>query len=796
MKRQIKAKILLLLILVTMFGGLRYMKQASAQVPAYTLTVMSITGCTWGTYGSSPYLDYADGTSYIGADSPNNKYSGTFAFSNISYGIGTLLTVESVTLHMIMRHSYPLSGRELVFHINDGILFEPIGSIFINSSSWTDYTYNLTSKLNTVDKVNSAELRFYNAWSTPSYAGLVDYASLEVILSGEGVPFPWSISIVEMDASKTIFSGNTYTFRATYIDGDGYNDLRYKKIAFYDEKNWINATHYNDSFYLESGEGLVTVGGTTSVLGADVLQVDFRLFLTNSINDASDIDIYMFVDDNENNTFGWIKMKTSYFNIFNKGGYTIIERGGNSSGRLIGGDTFDLYADENSWVRVNQTWTNLKFIDAIFAINPVGNATVDEGNGGNMHSIGFFWFGMDAYDPITEKWSGWYAKVEVWDSYMGWATPNTIHSYVIYKVKWYMNGVYTGKQDFVAGYWEGKSSPNNFVRMHLRAWFNKANSSSVIGGWMSPAYYGVETGNAWDWITGGWIPKKTYTSSIDYPCVNTFLFNEFYDSEGKLLHYGDFSMQRFWVMVNRTASNPDYRYEISFTQKLDYMFSSSKEGIDTPEPLEPMLPDIPQGGIFGWIASTLGNLATSVFNVFSGGFSVLARVIVGGIDALLGFIFGTPNMFSGFLTAISNYLSQLGYMVANAGTFLSNIVTLFVNFFSGLGNVIINGINMLVWWITQLIMVIPNMIIFFSDMWNGTGMFEGSIALKDMATIIGLAILMWFTVGISVHGIGWGIQQIEMLMNISSVMLTILMWFFNVLVQIVQFVLSFIPFVG
>jgi len=153
-------------------------------------------------------------------------------------------------------------------------------------------------------------------------------------------------------------------------------------------------------------------------------------------------------------------------------------------------------------------------------------------------------------------------------------------------------------------------------------------------------------------------------------------------------------------------------------------------------------------------------------------------------------------MFSGFLTAVNNVLGQLGNIVANAGLFFINIVTAMVDFFTGFANVIVNIFNMVIWWITQMVMFIPNLITMFSDMWNGTGQFAGGIALRDMATLIGIGLLMWFAVGIEMNGFGWGLAQIESLANVIQVVLAILMWFFNILLQIVQFVLSFIPFVG
>jgi len=141
------------------------------------LPVVSRAGSqNWGSVGSEPFLNVADGTSYIGIDSPNNIYSGQYQFADLPTDA---LAIVSVILRLRVKHAYPLTGRELIVYIGSSTK-----NLFITTSDWAYLTVDITDILDTVAKVNDASLEVRNAWSTPSYTGCIDYAELLVTYTG------------------------------------------------------------------------------------------------------------------------------------------------------------------------------------------------------------------------------------------------------------------------------------------------------------------------------------------------------------------------------------------------------------------------------------------------------------------------------------------------------------------------------------------------------------------------------------------------------------------------------------
>lgn len=575
------------------------------------------------------------------------------------------------------------------------------------------------------------------------------------------VPINVSIEITNMDAENWVFQGEKYYyFNATWTHGTNVSSLDLLSIRFSDEVNELvfsyNYTLHNSNSSNPWGTdhtlndfaynpAVLSYELSNAYLSGNYVVVTFCLMVNHYIIDALDVDLEMRGQDVNDNDTGWQTIEPEYFNIYNVGGKAQISSSG-SAGRLENGDLFDVYADEDSWVLVNQSFRNMKFVDAIFALDLVGNSTVDEGEdySVNVRNLGYYYFGMDFC--VNDTWvQGWHCRLEATWSDFGWRVapgPNTVDSYIIFIVYWYYQGVNVGSYSFTSGYFEGKSvnppgddNPNNIQRMHLRLWFNKINGSSAVGGWMAPVYYGPTPTGSW-WWTGSWAPLKVLPNSMSPTigtAINTFFFHDLEDENGTIRHYDELTMQRFWAKIERNSDEIDYRHQIAFTQKLDFVINNEPGGVDTPEPLEPMLPDLPQYGIFSWIASQLNWLGKAIVNALGPGLLDFWSIFVGFLDTIFTRL-GWENGFSQILLMIGEAVSWIptslelvwsfgvSAFLFITGAFVA-IMTQFVAFISFLGEMW--GMFVWIWdelypywgWVPTVLVQLTPLIMFFFVLW-------------------------------------------------------------------------------
>lgn len=567
------------------------------------------------------------------------------------------------------------------------------------------------------------------------------------------------ISITNMNCENWVFQGEKfYDFQATYSHNVDVDNIDKVWIRFSDEVNilsfWYNnslATNETDAWgyehVLDDLSHLPSIFDYTSSTvetSGNNLTVTFKIMVNQYIIDAYDVDLWMRATDIDDNDTGWEEIETNYFHIYNVGGKAHIVTSG-SAGRVENGDLFDIYADEDSWVLVNQSFRQLKFIDAIFALDLVGNASVDEGEdyGVNPRNLGYYYFGMDY--AVNNTWTeGWSCRLEAVYTDFGWRiapAPNTVDSYIVFQIYWYYRGVNVGSYSYILGWFEGKSTnppgdnnPNNIERVHLRLWFNKINGSSAVGGWIAPVYYGpTPTGNWW-WV-GSWAPLKHLPDAMPEhaTAINSLFFHDLEDKNGNLVHYNELTMQRFWAKIERNSDEIDYRYQIAFTQKFDKTISPDPSGVDTPEPLEPMLPDLPQYGLFSWLAAQLSWLGKSIVNALGPSIMEFWHIFVGFLDTLFTWG-GWQNGFSQILATIANFIGWIPEALTLIFQFLVStfvvitgmivaIMNYFVSFITFLGGVWADLLWMWAqlypyWgWFPEVLIQITPLIMFFFLLW-------------------------------------------------------------------------------
>jgi len=176
----------------------------------------------------------------------------------------------------------------------------------------------------------------------------------------------YDVDITDMEGcGNWVFAEEKYyTFQTKYRDSDSYEDLDTCKFAFTDGVSWVNASYdvSANEYTLESGADIARLkDGSITIADANLLQVTFLIYFKNRVLDAYNVDIWMWCNDTTGATTGWQILAMDYFNIYNLGGHSTLTSSGDA-GRSIGGDVFDLYAYNNSWVDVSMIFRDLQHV--------------------------------------------------------------------------------------------------------------------------------------------------------------------------------------------------------------------------------------------------------------------------------------------------------------------------------------------------------------------------------------------------------------------------------------------------
>lgn len=157
-------------------------KGAITNMNISTLVVDGFTGTygtDWSTFGVSPWLNDDDRDSgnwisnYLMTFADSNWFEGDFTFADLDPTAYTVYTAE-------LGISYRLGWADLEYikaELYDGISWHELG-VFEFTVDWITKKFNVTSILDTVQKVNAAKIRF--SCILPSRRIDVSYAYLEV----------------------------------------------------------------------------------------------------------------------------------------------------------------------------------------------------------------------------------------------------------------------------------------------------------------------------------------------------------------------------------------------------------------------------------------------------------------------------------------------------------------------------------------------------------------------------------------------------------------------------------------
>jgi len=347
------------------------------------------------------------------------------------------------------------------------------------------------------------------------------------------------------------------------------------------------------------------------------------------------------------------------FRLHNLGGfgqYDHTNRG--KTGRLEGGDQFEIwnsgwfYSGESDEVNATGIWRRLQAIHTTFSFYRQRPYV-----GGYYTSITSdddrIYFGIDYYE--NGSWINVLeVRITIEDSgLVGRGGLNADSSYDVLNVTWWTQGVME-KQDIITVYNHGYSfygdEPNNrtYNRLWLDLWFNKLNSSTVVGGRIAPYYNGM-----WEWDAnpfwfgyGDFAPFFT-NNSAETSIYYTILKN----STGSIRSCYGLEVMRFYDGIRKTDDFLGYLWQIQDFQIFDVNLADDRmEGIDTPIFVEPENPSMPKGGGF---LQPLVNAINGISTMITKSIFNLIKLLMGAVGSFMHMI-GLGEWWDSFSIMLNN----------------------------------------------------------------------------------------------------------------------------------------------
>jgi peptidoglycan/xylan/chitin deacetylase (PgdA/CDA1 family)/dTDP-4-dehydrorhamnose 3,5-epimerase-like enzyme len=472
-----------------------------------------------------------------------------------------------------------------------------------------------------------------------------------------------------------------------FLDGANHNISIY--FDFSDNSSGI----LSGDDYISEDSASTELVLTETIDGIIYRNVTWYILLRINIVDRLDTDFYGYLNTTSGAETGWILANNDYAQIYNRGGLAWDWTTGNS-GRMSGGDIFELYVYNNSLAGTTINYRYLQHFKIVFSMSFVGNLPVKS-----------FVFNLNGWDNID----GWKEIISV-----------TIDPYCLdiiddrwinYSVTWEVNDVIV-KIDNVFFYLEGITQ-NMTVTHFLDLWFNRVNASSVVGGRFNAYYYPMtDNSNPWlRWWTGNnWgIDEDKRKQSM---CFGTMTHEDNSTKFTKELEM----MSIDCAILHGIAPLDDgtYMFYLHDFDVYDLTFGSKiYEGIPTPIFEETRVPLMPAGGLLGWLGGVITENFRGIMGFLSPAFTSISGFFINAIDSSIEGITGRSGVFSSWLATIGTLVGYFLTMLGHIPTALGNMMTVF-------GNV-------LTWFF-------GGVTTFFTDIWN-TLSFITSPALGMFQTI-------------------------------------------------------------
>lgn len=474
----------------------------------------------------------------------------------------------------------------------------------------------------------------------------------------------------------------------------------------------------------------------------------YDIWLEGTIIDKINVELYTWGNTTDGDTTLWVEIATDYVNIYNTGGLGTLETGGTAglSGRILGGDVFELWSRENGvntgWAMANVTYHNLQHVRFLVDLKVPNVYGLISLFSDNNPFLGYWCFGLDYC--YQDTWmSGWYANITLIDIDLG-----TDDLYGTFNVSWYYEDTWV-KTDTLAGFWWGEHNeinPGDGFSVWVDLWFNTINSSTTIGGRVQSEYYGISDADPWwkfwssDW---GVIP--------DFPFTSTY-FDDF-TVEGNIRSCKEVKLMRVWTKIhNFYPSSAPHNISIGTHGAFDKEIAEGEMmGVPTPPLEEPLLPDMPMSGFLAPLFSGFLRLLERLEGMFGATILKFWNVFVNFLDTVFT-LANWPNGFSQILGWIESFfqfmIDGITYglsLLSSTFTMMASWLTFGISRFTSIASGFVDIYNVLVdiwtqandgWisissWLTPLLPLLPLCI------------FVWIFSVKDTEGLVRRVTLLW-----------------------------------------------------
>lgn len=389
-----------------------------------------------------------------------------------------------------------------------------------------------------------------------------------------------------------------------------------------------------------------------------------KVFLKTTISDYNNVPLYSWSNSTSGDETAWeIVGATTLFNIYNLGAGVEYKSSGAANASFIsGGDPFEIWANYNGWIAVNQSWRNLQSYHAQFSIkfqDETGHYAQDLMQDyahyayPDLHYTdkGAWKLEIDIYycDYNGGAWvKGWHGIIEMEQGDKG-----TIDQWTQLNVTWYDKNQKV-KSDLVTAFLE--ADPQARETLWVNMWFNQANASSAFGGRVNPYYYGMR------YIPGPIIPLLGEWQPLNQTQSNSMGSKRLLDSSNNIISSHNLKMMKIGYNLSRPILGSDINFKVILTQfdlnQPNLKISGQMEGIPTPEPDKTILPTISPPGILAPLYAAISSIGSAFIRALISALGPLASAIVSILDYVFG-LFGWNRGFSQLLSWMGSFISWI-----------------------------------------------------------------------------------------------------------------------------------------
>lgn len=466
-----------------------------------------------------------------------------------------------------------------------------------------------------------------------------------------------------------------YNFNLTFTDLAGqtfdYVFMRFETSTFdgdvnstftYDHAVALNRTWTVDYTPADTDAEPTRISAGQVVSNSTALNPVFEVWFTKDLIDVytndTKINVYLRANTTAGLDSGWVLAFPLSFNIYVRGGFsTELTTGGNfNAGRLGGGDVFDLWAQNGSYVQTDLWYRHLQHIK----MRPEIQAYV----GYPSFTITFYVY----YCTQNDDWvQGWTLELLAVNATYG------IERHFAWNVTWTnpQSGEVKGPETIWAFHGGDAAAPGaaTYTWLWIDLWFNKINGSSFGGGRVNAYMYAMkDSSNDWlRWLNTDWGPYDALQKE-------SMFFTQMLDPAGAVVHAPQIKLVKIVTKLNVQQDAVESQWvELKNFEVFDTTIGDLAtvfQGVQTPTFEETITPVMPMGGWMGAIwTGIMGLGAYLADNIVFGGLS-LWPTFVAFLDTLAAYA-GFPNLFSNLFS----WLNSGWLWMVNSFTYLILLLT-------------------------------------------------------------------------------------------------------------------------